>query len=219
MGEKLFCTCCLKRVTKAQLQRHLAEVERKQYIAAMGRNPTPPPSSLTIRPITGNDIFGTRRAPAQAPVPVPTPVNEDQDTPDNLTSLPTDPCPPLATSRLPRFIPPHSIDDDDFPPGTEEQPNESPQVPDSVAYPSMEASDSVDDHSSEIKDHEEDPLEALGGPDENTGRAGDHNENASETPSGVQDEQNLNDLMDWEYLKLGKSRPSHRFHIEAEISV
>lgn len=97
-------------------------------------------------------------------------------------TLPVDdstPCPDISMGSPPPVPPPypiprHSIADDDFPPDVVEHPH-NPQVPEPPDYPSMEMSDVEDSSETE---------------DEDQGR--------------VEGEPNLNDFMDWEYLKQGK---------------
>ena len=83
--------------------------------------------------------------------------------------------PPLVT--LPRhFVSPHSIDDDDFPPDPVEHVLDPPQVSDPLDhYPSVEMSDA-----DEGEDESESEDEALS------------------------DKPDLEEFMDWEYLKQGK---------------
>lgn len=87
---------------------------------------------------------------------------------------------PAPVSLPPHLVSPHFIEDDDFPPDTVEYPHEPPQAPDPHDYPSMEVSDADEDDSE---------------PESDSG---------TEDQGGVQSEPNLDEFMDWEYLKQGK---------------
>ena len=100
--------------------------------------------------------------------------NEDALSPDISMGSP----PPV--SLPPHLVSPHFIEDDDFPPDTVEYPHEPPQAPDPHDYPSMEVSDADEDDSE---------------PESDSG---------TEDQGGVQSEPNLDEFMDWEYLKQGK---------------
>ena len=54
------------------------------------------------------------------------------------------------------FIPPHSIEDDDFPPDPVEHPYDPPKVPEPPNYPSMEAPDTDTDQEDEDEERVED---------------------------------------------------------------
>ena len=82
---------------------------------------------------------------------------------------------PPYTASPPHF-PSHSIDDDDFPPDPVEHPHDPPQVPEPPNYPSMQMSDEDDDQD---ESGTEDQSETQGGP-------------------------NLEEFMDWEYLRQGR---------------
>ena len=121
------------------LKRHTDEMARRQNIATMGVDLTPPASKLKVTPITGNDIFGSR-AQALAPTFTPPIVDEGTSHPSPFAALP----PPVTP--LPHFVQSHSIEDDDFPPDPVEHANAPPEVLDPPdCYPSMEVPDADTD--------------------------------------------------------------------------
>lgn len=158
----------------AVLKKHADEVARRRNVAAMGGDPAPPATMLQIKPITGNDVFGSR-ARATAPTVIPPIVDESASHSDTFTPSPSPVTPP------PHFIPSHSVGDNDFLPDPVEHvhdpPPEGPSFPDHEYYPSMEMSDA-------------DALE-----DEGEGEGEDGVQD---------DEPDLESFMDWEYLKEGK---------------
>lgn len=142
MGHRELCPCCLQHVTKGQLKKHADEVARRQHILAMGGDPAIIDFPLMVKPITGNDIFKP-----EAPVPAPL-VGDDAFCPN----VPVDSPPP--TSSLPHLIPPHSVEDNDFPPDemepdTIKYPCTPPHSSEFSYYPSMETPDANEDDSEE----------------------------------------------------------------------
>lgn len=140
-------------VTKAQLKAHAEEAERRSNIITMGGDPTTimPATTLSVAPITGNDIFESR---ALKPTPtLPTNGGDTSGLDDFL-------CPPTPVTSLPHLVPPYSIEDDDFPPDPFEHPHDPPKVPEYPDYPSMGTLDSdMDQDEGGIED--QDAAEGL----------------------------------------------------------
>lgn len=176
MPRREWCQCCGKYVTLATLKKHAEEAKRRQHIATLGGDVlNPPVATLKVTPITGNDIFGSHTH-----IPPPTvmqpPVDEDASNPDLLATA----SPPPAAS-LPHFLPSHPIEDNDFQPDPIEDMHDPPQVSDPPdCYPSMGTDDTDDDEDED----------------------GDGAEDKREAPDGSPD---LEDYMDWEYLRQGNS--------------
>lgn len=171
MPQRELCPCCLKWVTQKQLKKHAAESARRESVRAMGGDPDIPSISFKFKPITGNDIF-----PPQPPTPTPSPlVNND------ILGLDVSVGPSQQPPQLPRSIPLHPIEDNDFPPDDAGPSHEPPQPPKPPDYPSMETSDSDEDNN-ESEDQDED-----------------------ETEKSVPHEPNLTNFMDFEFLKQGGS--------------
>ena len=182
MGHREWCPCCSQQVTKGVLKKHAAEAKRRQHVIVMGGDPTSPAVTLKVKPITGNDTFGSR---AQVPAPTVTLLTFDEDTSDSNLGI-TPPPPSVPPPR--HFISPHSIKDDDFPPDPVEHDHDPPQFSDPPnCYPSMETSDS---------DEDEDKAEHEG-----------------EVPDNEPD---LEEFMDWEYLKQGNSHLCILYHIRGQ---
>jgi hypothetical protein len=156
----------LQYVTQGQLKKHANETARRQSILAMGGNPNVRNVPLRIIPITGNDIF-----PPQAPAPAP-PADDMSNTEPFVN-------PPPQSPSLPRVIPSHSIEDDDFPPDTANPSNSPPPDAEFPKYPSFETSDE----------------------DEDVSETGDQDEHG--TKEQAQCEENLDEFMDFEFLNQG----------------
>jgi len=168
MGRRELCPCCGQHVTQAVLKKHADEAARRQHVIAMGGDPTSPAVTLKVKPITGNDTFGSR---ARVPVSTVTPPTIDEDLPDSNLFMGASP-PPVTLPQ--HFISPHPIEDNDFPPDPIEYDHDPPEVSDPPDfYPSMETD----------ADEDEDETEGEG-----------------EAPNN---EPNLEEFMDWEYLKQG----------------
>ena len=169
MGRRELCPCCLNYVTQGQLKKHADETARRQSILAMGGNPDIRNVPLRIKPITGNDIF-----PPQAPAPAP-PTDDNAFDTEAFVDSPPQPPP------LPRVIPSHSINDNDFPPDIADSSNTPPPASKFPEYPLVEMSDGEEDEN----------------------ETGDQGKHGTEE---AQREARLDEFMDFEYLKQGESR-------------
>lgn len=76
MGRRELCICCFQMVTRAQLKKHAEQAAREQRVIAMGGDPSIPDIPLTMKPITGNDIFSPR---VRFPAPVLASPAEDSE--------------------------------------------------------------------------------------------------------------------------------------------
>ena len=101
---------------------------------------------IKLKPITGNDIFLPPAPPTQISPPS---VTNNAGDPDISTT------PPPQPPSLPRPIPTHLIEDEDFPPDTVGPPCKPPSTPEPSAYPTMEVSDTSDESDGEAEDQEE----------------------------------------------------------------